>query len=112
MSNFRYRLRETVTILATSEHGIKDRLSWAVTQQLLLAFPGNEKTLPKYFSEKYNDIIDTLTTKDWNGGDKVRATLHRMRKKRASEIAANVFNLYKEYEEYLHSGFIPDEETG
>ncbi len=81
-------------------------MSWAVTQQLLLAFPEHEESLPKYFSEKYMRIIDALTTKDWDGEDKVRATLHRMRKKTATKIAMNIFNLYKELEGYLHSGFI------
>ena len=103
MSNLRYRLRETVTILATHEYEIKDRLKWAVTQHFILAFPQNANSLPEYFNTKYKGILDSLTAKELEGVDKVQFTILKMRKKTASIIAKNIFNLYAWSEKFVGS---------
>jgi hypothetical protein len=114
MSNFRYRLRESVQILATGEGDVKNRLMLAGTNHLIFANIPEDESIPQYFRTKLESILQTLTVKEWGEnlkGDKIRATLHRMRFKTGSEIAFEIWNLYNEYEEFLKSDFIPFEKN-
>ncbi|MDZ7753858.1 MAG: hypothetical protein U5S82_19985 [Gammaproteobacteria bacterium] len=115
MSNFRYRLRETVRILAVGENDVKNRLELACSKHLFMATPFFEPDLPDYFKFKYDKIIESLTQKEWGvleiKGDRLRATLHRMHKKTASNIALDILVLYIEYEEYVHGNFLQEKSS-
>jgi hypothetical protein len=114
MSNFRHRLREATQILATCETDVKNRLGPAVTNHLLFANIPDDCTIPVYFRGKLGEILNELSTKTWVPGvegDRVRATIHPMRLKTASGFAARIWNLYNEFEEFEHSGFIPAESS-
>ncbi len=110
MSNFRVRLRNATEILATGADNVKDRLGLAIINELLLAnFPDDPST-PQYFRETVREIVEQTSVHSWlpgHDGDRVRATIHRMRFKTAASFAHRIWRLYNEYEEYTHSGFIP-----
>jgi len=115
MSNFRFRVRESVKILATGENDVKNRLELACVSHLFLATPFLEEELPFYFKEKWEGTFIRLTSKEWGAlnieGDRLRATLHGMHKTTASKIALEVWELYREYEEYLKSGLLPEKNS-
>lgn len=110
MSDFGYRLRAATEVLATGENDVKNRLGLAVTNELLFANFPDDPGIPKYFRDKQAQILEELSTKTWGSGlegDRVRATIHRMRFKTASSYARRIWDLYNEFQEYEHSGFIP-----
>lgn len=114
MSNFRHRLREATAILATCETDVKNRLGLAVTDHLIFANFPEDPSVPEYFREKHSEILRELTTRTWGPGlegDRVRATIHRMRFKTAAGFAQRVWQLFNEYEEFAHSGFVPPRES-
>lgn len=83
---------------------MKNRLGLAFAN-----FPEDPDT-PDYFRAKHAAILAELSTKTWGPGlegDRVRATIHPMRFKTASAFAAWIWDLYNEFEEFQHSGFIP-----
>jgi len=112
MSNFRVRLRSATEILATGECGVKNRLELAVTNELLFANFPDDPNIPQYFRDKQAAFIQELSSRTWGPhleGDRVRATIHPMRFKTAASFARRIWNLYNEFEEYEHSGFIPQD---
>lgn len=119
MSNFRYRLREAVKILATGKDDVKVRIYCAVTEHLALSALGIDAgdDVPIYFRDKVNGILDKLTEKTWDDvtkiktgikGDRLRATLHGKHRITVSKFAAEIWTLYHEYEDYLRSGKLPN----
>jgi hypothetical protein len=112
MSNFGVRLRGAAEILATGEGEVKNRLGLAVTNELMLADFPNDPSIPRYFRDKQAQILEELSTRTWGPGlegDRVRATIHPMRFKTAASFARRIWQLYNEFEEYKHSGFIPQD---
>ena len=110
MSNFRVRLRAATATLATGEGEVKNRLGLAITNELLFANFPDDPDIPQYFRGKLHVIIQELSSRTWRPdleGDRVRATIHPMRFKTAASFACRIWNLYNEFEEYAHSGFIP-----
>lgn len=110
MSSFKYYLYECTKILATGENDVKNRLMLASTNFLIFANTPEDESVPAYFRDKHSKILKSITKKTWNEeleGDKIRATLYRMHKKTASKIAVEIWDLYNQYEEFLHSGFLP-----
>ena len=110
VSNFRHRLYEATKIMTTGEEDVKNRLMLASTEHLIFANIPPDSEIPDYFQRKLQLILDKLSQKQWNAtleGDRIRATLHLMRRKTASKIAEEIWLLFNEYEEYQKSGFIP-----
>jgi hypothetical protein len=107
LGNLQHRVRESARILATGRGDIKDRLTVAMLNKFLLANVPDEPDLPDYFRIEIAGIISELTVKSWNGEDRLRATLYRMRQKTAQTYAERIWCLHHELEEYLRSGFIP-----
>ncbi len=90
---------------------MKNRLSLAVINELLFANFPDDPDIPKYFREKQAGILKELSTRTWGAGlegDRVRATIHRMRFKTAASYAYCIWQLYNEFEEYERSGFVPE----
>ena len=114
MSNFRYRLREATKILATHPGEIKYRIASACLDHLVLANLVPDEEIPVYFRDKLDAFLKSISTKKWAEhleGDRIRATLHGTRGKTLSKIANEIWVLYNEFEEYLHSGFIPEHDS-
>lgn len=55
--------------------------------------------------------MDIVSKKDRGGSDRVRATLHGKHGKTLSKIATEIFTLHSQFEEYLTTGFVPDDNT-
>lgn len=113
MSNFRVRLRAATEILATGQGEVKNRLGIAITNELLLANFPDDPSIPKYFRYKQAQILKELSLRSWGSdleGDRVRATIHPMRFKTAASYARRIWQLYNEFEEYEHSGFVPQDD--
>jgi len=114
MSNFRYRLREATKILATHPGEIKYRIALACTDHLVLANLVPDKDIPIYFRDKLDAFLKSISSKKWIEnieGDQIRETLHGKHGKTLSIIANDIWVLYNEFEEFLHSGFIPEHDS-
>ena len=112
MSNFGVRLGNATEILATGECEVKNRLGLAIINELLFANFPDDPSIPQYFRDKQAQILKELSTRTWGPGlegDHVRATIHPMRFKTAASFARRIWQLYNEFEEYEHSGFIPQD---
>ena len=112
MSNFHYRLGEATKILATHPGDIKYRIASACTEHLILANIVPDNNIPVYFRDKLDDFLESVSTKTWAEnmeGDRIRATLHRKHSKTLVKIATEIWDLYKDFEAYLHSGIIPEQ---
>ena len=110
MSDFGFYLYRAVEILATGEGNVKNRLGLALTELAFADVPG-EPSIPDYFQEKIVQIRKELSTKTWGDGiedDRVRTALHRMHYKTAAKYARRIWDLYEEFKECEHSGFIPE----
>jgi predicted choloylglycine hydrolase len=110
--NFRTRLFDAVTELATSSASIRFRLQNAILNHLILANTPECYEVPSYFREFHKAILDQVSTKSRNGQDKVRASLEGRHGKTLEKIATQILTLHREYEEYLNSGFIPTQDGG
>jgi hypothetical protein len=108
LGNLQDRIRDSAHILATGRGDVKDRLYVAISEKFFLANVPDVPELPDYFRYEIAGIISGLTTKDWNGEDRLRATLYRMRQVKAQQFAERIWRLHHEIEEYLRSGFIPE----
>ena len=111
-SNFRIRLFDAVTELATSPESIKFRLQNAILNHLILANTPECHEVPIYFREFHKAILDQVSTKSRNGQDTVRASLEGRHGKTLKRIATQILTLHREYEEYLNSRFIPAKRGG
>ena len=114
MSNFRCRLRDAARILATDSGEIKYRLQSAISDQLILANIPEKEDLPSYFKESLDAIITMTSLRSWSEhseDDRIRATLHGKHGRTLSKIAEKIWDLHREYEEFLASGFIPSNGT-
>jgi len=113
MSNFGVRLKGATAILATGTENIKGRLVLALTQELLLANFPDDPEIPQYFRDRTSRIIEELSIRSWRPTldvDRIRATIHPMRFSTASRFADQIWELYNQFTEYEHSGFIPEQE--
>ena len=106
--NFRCRLRDSARILATGEDKIKYRLEKALLDQFLLANMVENNDIPEYFQRKHKEIVAKCTAKNSDGIGKVKATLHGKHGKTLSKIASDIFDLHRQYEEYLMYGELPE----
>lgn len=55
-----------------------------------------------------------LSKKQWDDetkNDRIRATIHRSQRKTLSKLATRIWELYVSFEEYLQSGFIPEQSS-
>ena len=89
--NARNLIAESVRILSVNEHEIKHRLLCAYTQKLQYVFPDDVPSdlLPLLASIR-NRLFKEPT---YNGQSTVEAALYRMRRKTASTIAADIYEL-------------------
>ena len=113
MSDFGYKLYKATEILATGEGDVKNRLGLAVTNELIFANFPDDSSIPQYFREKQAAILRGLSTRTWHPdmeGNRVRATIHRMRFKTAAKYAQQIWDLHNEFREYERSGFILEEQ--
>jgi len=83
---------DCIEILATSEGDIKTRLQHAVMTHLPMV---EIEALPNDLKPLYKSIYDRLHKKDptYKGQTSIEATMYRMRKKTASEIAKDLWKL-------------------
>lgn len=112
MSDFGVSLNSAAEVLATGEGNVKNRLWLAIQNSLILANFPEDPNIPEYFREEHTRILDELSKKSLVEGEKVdpiRATLLPMHYKTAAKYARRIWNLYEEFKEYEHSGFIPED---
>lgn len=112
LGNFRYRLRSSVELLAISRGDVKQRLSLAVTNHLVLANVPDVPELPAPLRNELASIIGDLTSRSRPGLSTIQATLHGMRLTRAAWYAERIWNLYRAFEGYEATGEVPEEYPG
>ncbi len=114
MSNFRYRLREATKTLATHPGDLKYRIMSACTNHLVLANLAPDSSIPVYFRDKLDVFLESISTKKWGEnmeGDRISATLHGKHSKTLSKIANEIWVLHNEFENYLHTGELPEKNS-
>lgn len=92
MSNFRFRVREATKLLTVGEAQIKYRLQQAITTHLIFANVPEDADIPPQFRKSLGEILDEFRQMDVGYWKKKNQTI--------SNIAAKVWDLFNEFEEY------------